>query len=322
MSRHQRGLALSRLFKIVMLMYSGGRLTQADFAAACGCSDRQVRRYLQALEEAEIPFDRNRERGYFLDPDWSPFHLQLSLTEVLALLLARQATVGREEMPFAHSSQSAFDKIAALLPANLREQLEDPAISYYSSGKRKYAEAPWGLLLTSIHKREQLEMDYYTIGRDAYSTRRIDPYYIVWLQGYCHLIAYCCDIRKKVINFALDGIQALRPTGETFQMQPQFSLATYLKGAAGPVLGDLIEIVVRFDAELARYARRRNWDFPHTLTDQKDGDVILTATVRGLIDIRKELLTWGRHAFVIEPEELRKAILEEAQAITDLYAST
>jgi predicted DNA-binding transcriptional regulator YafY len=318
-SRDYRSTPLARLFKIVMLMHGGGHVTQRDLAQACECSDRQIRRYLNALEQAGVPFDTTRKRGYFLDPDWSPFHLSLNLMEVLALMLARQAVVGHAELPFAHSAQTAFDKVAALLPSHLRDRLEaDQAIAFHNDGKRNYAEAPWGQLLTAMHRRETLEMEYYTISRDTTSVRHVDPYHIVWLQSYCHLIGYC-HTRCKVINFALDGIRYVKPTGAVFTVQKDFSLADYLRGAAGPILGAPVEIVVRFDAELARYARRRNWVFPHTLTDEPDGAVLLRGTVRGLDDMRKELLTWGRHARVLEPTELRDSLLAEARAIAALY---
>ena len=319
-AQQQRGAALTRLFQILTLMYGGGRLTQRDLATACECSDRQVRRYLRMLEDAGVPFHPDRKRGYVLEAHWTPLRLTLTFPEVMALLLARQSIVGRDGMPYAHSAQTAFDKIAALLPDNLRAQLTEEAVAYYSAGKRNYAAAPWGQLLDALHRRECLEMDYYTISRDARSSRRIDPYHIVWMQGYCHLIAYC-HTRRKVLNFALDGILSVQRTGETFAVPADFSLADHLRGAAGPVLGEPINIAVRFDAEFARWARRRNWEFPHTLTDQEDGAVLLCGTVSGISDIRKELLAWGRHARVLKPAELRDAMLDEARALVSLYES-
>ena len=318
-TRHRRGIALTRLFQIITLMYGGGRLTGRDFAAACGCSERQIGRDLATLRDCGVPFSCSRQRGYFLEEHWSPLLLTLTMQEVMALLLARQSIVGRAEMPYAHSAQTAFDKIAGLLPTNVRAQMEEEAVAYYSAGKRNYAAAPWGQLLDAIHKHERLEMNYYTIGRDATSTRKVDPYHIVWLHGFCHLIVYC-HTRLKVINLALDGILSVRPTGETFTVPVSFSLAEHLRAAAGPMLGEPTEIVVRFDSETARWAKRRAWEFPHTLIEQPEGTLLLRGTVRGLDDIRKELLAWGRHARVLEPASLATALHEEACAIAALYS--
>lgn len=299
-------------------MHGSSRLTQLDMAQVCGCSDRQIRRDLQVLQEAGVPFHSDRQHGYRLEDDWSPLQLSLTLHEVLALLMARQAAVG-SEMPFTHSASTVFDKITALLPATLRETLEkEGAISHYSRGKRDYANAPWGRLLTAIQSREQLEMKYHTLESDTIGIRRIDPYHIVWLHNYCHLIAYCHK-RTKVLNFALDCILDLQPTGKTFTLLPRFSLAEHLRGAAGPLLGAPVDIRICFHAKIARWAERRVWSFPHTLTPQTDGSILLEGTVRGLDDIRKELLAWGRHARVLSPSALIDAMREEAYAIAELY---
>jgi predicted DNA-binding transcriptional regulator YafY len=323
MHSSDRRTALSRLFKILFYVHSNGRLTQQDLAAACGCSDRQIRRDLDTLAEASIliKYDRKQKRYEFVG-DWLPFSLELNLTEMLALLLARQAIAGREGMPFAHSAETVFEKIAGLLPSSLQKELAsgEELVAFQTAGRRNYSEAPWGQLMEAIRKRQRLEMEYYTISTDIVSTRDIDPYYIVWLQNYCHLIAYC-HRRKCTINFALDGIRKLKPTGETFPEPSGFSLAEYLKGASGPVLGDPVEIIVRFAPKFARYAERRVWEFPHQLNKEPDGSLLLRGTVRGLADIRKELLAWGGAVEALAPEELRHELLNQARAIVAIYAT-
>jgi len=299
-------------------MHGGGKLTQKDMAEVCGCTDRQIRRDLKVLREAGVPYHVVRGQGYRLEDDWSPLQLSLTLQEVMALMLAREAIMA-SDTTFTHSASTVFDKIAALLPASLRETLEkDEPVSHYNRGRRDYSNAPWGRLLNAIQRRERLEMEYYTLERDARSIRRIDPYHIVWLHNYCQLIAYC-HTRRKVINFALDCIQGIQPTGEKFTILPHFSLAEHLRGAAGPLLGEPVEIRVCFLPKVARWAKRRTWDFPHTMTLQPDGSVVLEGSVRGLDDIRKELLAWGRHVRVLSPVSLIEAMREEARAIAALY---
>ena len=123
----------------------------------------------------------------------------------------------------------------------------------------------------------------------------------------------------RVLNFALDGIRSVRTTGDTFTVPRTFSLAGHLQGAAGPMLGEPAEIEIRFDPTVARWAKRRAWEFPHTLHDQSDGSLLMRGTVRGLLDIRKELLAWGRTACALQPAALRDAMREEARAIAALY---
>jgi predicted DNA-binding transcriptional regulator YafY len=45
----------------------------------------------------------------------------------------------------------------------------------------------------------------------------------------------------------------------------------------------------------------------------------MVGTVRGLKDIQRELLSWGRHVEVIAPPELRRSMAEEARAMAAVY---
>jgi predicted DNA-binding transcriptional regulator YafY len=137
-------------------------------------------------------------------------------------------------------------------------------------------------------------------------------------RGYCHMIAYC-RLRKGLRNFSMDGILKATDTGERFAPIAGFSLKDHLKGASGPNIGEAVQIEIVFDKDTARYARRRNWEFQHELRDEPDGSLRMTGIVRGLKDIQRELLSWGRHVEVIEPLELRNSIAEEARAMAAVY---
>lgn len=321
MARTDAGNSLARLFQIVSLMHMRGayRLTQADLAAACRCSIRTVGRSLNALEQAGVPFATDHTFGYRLQAGYTPFKAEFTLLETLALLTCREQVTGTGNMPLEHSAASAFEKIASLLPDNLRAHVDQPVIGHVGGAKRNYAQAPWGTILTACTSHSTLEIEYYAISRDETTIRSVDPYQIVWLSGYCHLIAYC-HMRHDVRNFSIDGIHRAERTGKSFQIPSDFSLAEHLKGATGPNLGEPVRISVQFSPDVARYARRRVWNFEHTVSTLPDGRLQLDGTVRGLKDIQRELLSWGSHVEVLEPAELRQLFANEARALTAIYA--
>ena len=51
------------------------------------------------------------------------------------------------------------------------------------------------------------------------------------------------------------------------------------------------------------------------LVRNKDGEIELTVTLGGLEEIERWILSWGAHARVIEPIELKKLIHSAAQGI-------
>jgi predicted DNA-binding transcriptional regulator YafY len=277
-----------------------------------------LQRYITAIRDGGIELICDPKRGFTIDKGQLPFEIHLTLQEALGLLMCRASTAGAGRQPFEHSTQSAFEKIAGVLPERVRDLIESDSIQHVGGSRRDYAGVPWGVLMKGCRERKVLEIDYYTISRDERSRRQVDPYCIVWFTGgFCHLIAYC-HTRKSVLNFSLDLIERAVDTGVGFEPLPGFSLGAYLKNA-GPNAGEPTQIEVVFNTIVARYAKRRVWDFEHMLTPLPDGSLRMTATVRGLTDIKRELLAWGRHAKVIEPPELRHLMAEEARAMVVVY---
>ncbi len=314
---------VTRLFHILMLMQNRGvgRLTQVAIAEACSTSIRTIARDLNRLRDAGIPFRSDKDQGYVLEDGYQPMELGLTLNEVLALLATREAAAGVAGMPFSKSAESAYEKVQNLLPRKFQELMESSPVDHITGAFRDYSAAPWSVLANACVNQISVEIDHYSIQRDERATRVVDPYRIVWLGAYCQLIAFCHK-NQEVRHFSMDCIHGAKPLGQNFRPHPEFSLSSYLSGAFGPNVGDPVQIEVVFDKQSARYARRRSWPAGCTLTEMPNGEAKLCGMVRGLKDIQRELLSWGRRARVLEPQALRDSLLEEARAVLDLYSQT
>ncbi len=313
---------LARLFLIYNTLASGQHLTARDLAGRCGVTTRTLRRDLSTLGEAgaRVTYDRGR-RAYVLERALECQAVELSFDDLLALALVQGAVPAGS--PHEVLARRAFEKLLGRLPLALREEadLAHQAVEPGSATRRDYQAAPWAEILSAATRRETLEMHYYSLSSDRCAWRRIDPYAITMPQGYLQLVGFCHQ-RREVRLFALDGVRGLRSTGEKFQLQPGFSLARWMQNSLGTLRGEPHDIVVRFDASIARWARRRKWPFRHTLeADKQNKDaLILRGTVSGLEEIRSELLSWGARVEVLEPPELRRQMRAQAQAMAALYA--
>jgi predicted DNA-binding transcriptional regulator YafY len=258
-----------------------------------------------------------------LDQPLPQLSVELQLPDLLALAMAQGMMTGQAGAPYALQAQQAFHKLAARLPAVLRQELSAvrDMMDFAGNTRRDYSGAPLQDLVTARRQSETVEMVYYSIGRDAVSTRQVDPYSLTLRNGYLNLVGYC-HTRRDVLLFSLDGIRNLRLTGEKFAMPQDFSLAKYMEGVVGGLRGDLTEIVVRFEPSVARWARKLRWEFPHTLEMEADGALLLRGQVSGLEAIHKELLRWGAQVEALEPPALRQAMLCEALAIAAKYRVT
>ena len=78
-------------------------------------------------------------------------------------------------------------------------------------------------------------------------------------------------------------------------------------------------VMLDFDPEQARYIRERRWHETQTLTDTPDGGCRLTMTVTGLDEVRRWVLSHGRHVRVIAPASLAEAVVAEAEGLLKNY---
>lgn len=315
---------LARLFLIYNTLEVGGQVSGHDLSAACNVTTRTIRRDLRILEEAGafVRYDRKR-RTYRLEQPLRCLQVELSGSDVFALALAQATLPG--DAPYSALARRAFAKLASRLPERLREGLTNSHVLIEAGNqmRRDYNGVPWRELLEAAGQQQTLRLDYYSLSSDRRTLRDVDPYHLIMPHGYLQLVGFC-HVRGRVINFALDGIRSLHPTGRTFQKLPGFSLSDWMADSLGTLQGEPVEIVVRFEPHIARWAKRRKWTFRHTLEVQAtpEGEaLLLRGTVSGLDEIRAHLLSWGAGVTVLEPEELRRMMRQEAEAMLRKYNS-
>jgi predicted DNA-binding transcriptional regulator YafY len=118
--------------------------------------------------------------------------------------------------------------------------------------------------------------------------------------------------------FVLDRIKLLRLTDERFIPPEDFDLNAYLKDSFGVIRTDAEKVVIRFDASLERYLKESVWHPSQVFDMDKQGDVVLTMEVGGLVEVMNWVLGFGRQAEVLEPAHLREAVAEELFAASFL----
>ena len=312
---------VTRLFLIVVELQSGRQTSREDLAALCGCSVKTIGRDLQYLEEAGLPLYYSAERrSYALMEGAQLFKVPFSLPELIALSLAKDAMLAEVGAVYDAPLRSAFDRVVGMMPQKLRAEMEatSGAVAFHLGTQRDYSSAPWNEVLAAIRGRNVLEIEYHALSTDTLTTRRVDPYTLVCRDGFWNLIAYC-RLRHEVRLFALDCIRSARLTAERFEVQPGFSAAEYLKHSVRVMSGEPVEVSLRFEPGMARWARRRRWSFPHVMENLPDGALVLRGTVAGLHEIEREVLRWGSGVTVLGPPELRRMLRDEATKIAQKY---
>lgn len=72
-----------------------------------------------------------------------------------------------------------------------------------------------------------------------------------------------------------------------------------------------MEVKIWFSAEQAKYIKDRQWSKTQTIEERGDGSIILSMTTSGWWDVKSWVLSYGAHARVLEPGDLRSEIVED-----------
>jgi len=93
-----------------------------------------------------------------------------------------------------------------------------------------------------------------------------------------------------------------------------------MKDCFGVIHTDVEKVVIRFDAPLERYLKENIWHPSQVFKKAKDGSLLMTMEVGGLVEVMSWVLGFGRQAEVLEPAHLRQAVASELVATAEKYA--
>lgn len=205
MSRAQRLLDLVQLLRRHRHPVSG-----ATLADELGISLRTLYRDIAALQAQGAAIDGEPGLGYVLRAGFLLPPLMFSDEEIAALVLGSRWVADRAEAQLGLAARNAMAKIAAVLPADLREELDTspllvgPGEVIETDGERLAA------VRRAIRSERKLAITYR--GPDGSQTRRsIWPFALAYFDRVRMVVAWC-ELRQGFRHFRADRITALMPT--------------------------------------------------------------------------------------------------------------
>lgn len=209
-SRAARLLQLLEALRRQRQPVAGGAL-----AHELGVSLRTLYRDIATLREQGAPIAGDPGLGYVLHPGFTLPPLMFSAEELESLVLGARWVASQATDPeLAHAAQHAMQRIANVLPTNLRLEVETSGLFV----PKRFIDpppAPWlPTLRRAIRDEHALLMDY----RDADGTptqRRIWPFAMAFFDQ-ARLIAAWCELRQDFRHFRADRVLALTETGQRY----------------------------------------------------------------------------------------------------------
>jgi predicted DNA-binding transcriptional regulator YafY len=320
MSRH-----LERLLEIDTLLRANARQTAGSLAKAVERSERTVRKDIEFLRDRyRAPLHYTKTKGYYYtDPEWRLPSISLSEGELFALTLGARMLESYAGSSYKEELQSAISRLSERLPEQSwvdLQQLSEERILFRSGVETDLNPELWRNLEEACRHQRSVQMTYYTASRDAKSDRKFDPYLLHIYRGTNPYVIGYCHNRQAIRWFRVDRVQQLEILGDSFVRDPKFDAKTHLETIFQHEVGSkTVEVAIWFDGATAPYIRERRWHPTQTLDEHPDGSVTLGMKVKGLNDLKRWVLGYGKGAIVQGPPELVQLLKDELAGMMRHY---
>lgn len=315
-----------RLHSIIRLLETRRGLTLDELAEECDVDRRTIHRDLNAVEQA----------GYTLTTEWSDGRkvysfmtrsrnlppITFTLPQLMSLYLLRSLGAHLAGTPFQAEIDELFKSIHSILPDRYAAHLERIArVSLpLLHGARDYSRSASFIveLQKALLQQYRIRLDYAKKGKEVTEQYEVDPYTLVFHKGGVYLLGDARN-RSGMRLFALERVRGVELTRQRFEMPDGYQPEAYFSRAFGLVSDTSMRVKVRFSGEIAHTIIERIWMPKQKLSTGTDGSVIVEFVASGQMEIVSWILSYGVHAEVLEPAELRKEVKRQVKGMREFY---
>jgi len=182
-------------------------VTGTTLAEELGISVRTLYRDIAVLQAQGAKIDGEPGLGYLLRPGFMVPPLMFSEEEIEALVLGSRWVSKRADKRLAAAARNALAKIAAVLPPDLRHDLDTSSLMVGPGEAIVAGDQEVALIRQAIRSERKLEITYRD-QNNAESTRIIWPFALAFFDR-ARVVAAWCERRRAFRHFRTDRITAL-----------------------------------------------------------------------------------------------------------------
>jgi len=270
-----------------------------------------------------IEYDQLHFGFYYTEPVASFPNVEISEGELVALYVGQKALAQYKGTSFEAPLSTAFRKITD----GLRDTISvtwadlDSAVSFRNTGRSTADVHLFEQLSHAVFKQLEVRFEYKKPEGARYEQRYVQPYHLGCVENLWYLFAFDLD-RQQLRTFALPRIRALRVSKTQFRRPLDFSIGKFLGESFGVFAKPSKTkhtILITFDAFAAPRIEERHWHPSQKIKQLRNGGIELSLTLGNLEEIERWILSWGTHAQVLAPPELKERIARTAATVADSY---
>ncbi len=317
-----------RLISILMLLQARGRMTARELAAELEVSERTIYRDVEALCASGVPLyaEHGPGGGLALLDSYRTNLTGLNEAEQRALFMMLSVPGPLDRLGVRQELRSAILKLSAALPHSSREDEEKVRQRFFLDWSWWFHDQePVPHLHTiqqAIWEEQRLRLRYRTfllVPTDV----EVEPYGLVAKAGVWYLVA---GVGGTARVFQVAWLMDVEPLEAHFTRPASFDLAAFwqdwcmdyernhqafpVKLRVSPALLNLLPLY---------FGRPMIEPLAQAGSSDAQGWYTLTLSFESLEAARERILSFGRAAEVLEPEALRRSVIDYAQQIVKYY---
>lgn len=176
----------------------------ATLAVELGVSLRTLYRDIASLQAQGARIDGEAGVGYVLRPGFMLPPLMFSEDEIEALVLGSRWVAARADARLGEAARNALAKIGAVLPADLRHELDASALLVGPGEPIAVGDQELARIRQAIRAERKLEIRYRDL-QGSESTRTIWPFALGFFDRVRVVVGWC-ELRQAIRHFRTDQI--------------------------------------------------------------------------------------------------------------------
>jgi predicted DNA-binding transcriptional regulator YafY len=209
----------------------------------------------------------------------------------------------------------AFDTFSAL---NISDRLSD---SIHFEKRRPQGTENLHGLLHAIKNKVQISFTYQKFWKDKITVRIVEPYALKEFKNRWYLMAN--DLKdKRVKSFALDRLSKLEITHKKIQLPHNFNVNEHFKFSFGIISpnGDVPqEVILSFKPFQGKYIKTLPLHESQVIITDNEQELRIKLNLHITHDFFMEVLSFGEHVKVIQPEKLILDLQNTCRNTLNLY---
>jgi predicted DNA-binding transcriptional regulator YafY len=270
-----------------------------------------------------IEYDQLHFGFHYTEPVASFPNVQISEGELVALFVGQKALAQYKGTPFEAPLSSAFRKINDGLRGTISfpwSEVES-AVSFRNAGGSVADLYAFEQLSHAVFKQWEVRFEYKKLGGTRYEERHVQPYHLGCVENLWYLFAFDLG-RDQLRTFALPRIRKVEVRKVKFQRPASFSIGELLGQSFGVYARPSkarYAIKVLFDPFAAQLVGERQWHPSQKIKHLRSGAAEFSVTLGNLEEIERWILSWGSHAQVLAPAELKTRMAKTVSAMAAAF---